>query len=429
MSKHGRARSGLQLLSMSAILMTTACGERHAAISHAISAKVISKSDNTPFFARFATETSRVVVQDRDSNGGVSLNIPTGHRLFFVELNDKNALALTTELFREDRVVLFSARDDREAFIIAGEAYEFAHPQEVQTSELKFPVARAVEQSSPRQKANFAPTSNVIVDGRQMHEDLESLSGARPITVNGQTVTLTNRQSADNKSKARAWLRANYEAMGFTVSEQTYSTGINLVAEKRASSQANDKIFVVSGHLDTVATAGADDDGSGVISSLTVARAIKDLSLKNTIRFVAFDEEERGLIGSKAYAKELARTGEISKVTVFNIEMTGYDSDSDGAFHSIDCDENTSGTLTQAVMAAISSDHLALTKVAACTNRSDHAAFWDYDRPAIVISQNFFGGDGNPCYHRTCDTVQKINWDYMTKMTQAAASAVAAMNQ
>jgi hypothetical protein len=343
-------------------------------------------------------------------------------------LNDKNAASLSNELFRENRVVLFTAQDVREAFVIANEAYEFAHPQEVQTSELKFPVARGIEQGSPQQKTNIVASSNVKVDGRQMREDLESLSGARPITVNGQTVTLTNRQSADNKAKARAWLRANYEAMGFTVSEQAYSTGINLVAEKRVSSQANDKIFVISGHLDTVATAGADDDGSGVISSLTVARAIKDLNLKNTIRFVAFDEEERGLVGSKAYAKELARTGEISKVTVFNIEMTGYDSDNDGAFHSIDCDENTSGTLTQSVLAAINSEHIALSKTDACTNRSDHAVFWDYDRPAIVISQNFFGGDGNPCYHRTCDTVQKVNWDYMTKMTQAAASAVAAMN-
>jgi hypothetical protein len=414
---------------MSAILITAACGERHGIATQRISARVVSKSDNTPFFARFATETSRVVVQDRDSIGGLNLNIPAGHRLFFFELNDKNTLALTNEVFREDRVVLFSARDDREAYIIANKAYEFAHPQEVQTSELKFPVARGIEQNSPRQKANFISAANINVDGRQMREDLESLSGARPITVNGQTVTLTNRQSADNKAKARAWLRANYEAMGFTVSEQTYNTGINLVAEKRASSQANDKIFVVSGHLDTVATAGADDDGSGVISSLTVARAIKDLSLKNTIRFVAFDEEERGLIGSKAYAKELARTGEISKVTVFNIEMTGYDSDSDGAFHSIDCDENTSGTLTQSVMAAISGENIALAKTDACTNRSDHAVFWEYDRPAIVISQNFFGGDDNPCYHRSCDTVQKVNWDYMTKMTQAAASAVAAMNQ
>jgi len=428
MSRHGRRWPGLKLLSLVTIVMMPACGERHGIDARHISARVVSKSDNTPFFARFATETSRIVVQNSDSNGGENLYIPKGHRLYFVELNDKNAASLSNELFRENRVVLFTAQDVREAFVIANEAYEFAHPQEVQTSELKFPVARGIEQGSPQQKTNIVASSNVKVDGRQMREDLESLSGARPITVNGQTVTLTNRQSADNKAKARAWLRANYEAMGFTVSEQAYSTGINLVAEKRVSSQANDKIFVISGHLDTVATAGADDDGSGVISSLTVARAIKDLNLKNTIRFVAFDEEERGLVGSKAYAKELARTGEISKVTVFNIEMTGYDSDNDGAFHSIDCDENTSGTLTQSVLAAINSEHIALSKTDACTNRSDHAVFWDYDRPAIVISQNFFGGDGNPCYHRTCDTVQKVNWDYMTKMTQAAASAVAAMN-
>jgi hypothetical protein len=76
------------------------------------------------------------------------------------------------------------------------------------------------------------------------------------------------------------------------------------------------------------------------------------------------------------------------------------------------------------LLQTISRDGIPLKKIDACTNRSDHAVFWEYDRPAIVVSQNFFGGDGNPCYHRTCDTVQKVNWTYMEKMTRAAANTV-----
>jgi Zn-dependent M28 family amino/carboxypeptidase len=261
-----------------------------------------------------------------------------------------------------------------------------------------------------------------------MRQDLESLSGARPIVVDGQSFTLVNRATNDNKTKARAWLRANYETLGYTVTEHRYSSGVNLIAEKKSEHPVDDQIFMVTGHLDTVQTAGADDDGSGVISSLSVARALREIHIGRTIRFVAFDEEERGLLGSAAYARELQKNGEISKVSVLNIEMTGYDSDNNGDFHTIDCNENSSPQLSRALLSAIAAEGIKLKKVDACTTRSDHAVFWDYNRPAIVISQNFFGGDGNPCYHRTCDTVAKVNFDYMMKMTQAAANAVANLN-
>jgi len=68
---------------------------------------------------------------------------------------------------------------------------------------------------------------------------------------------------------------------------------------------------------------------------------------------------------------------------------------------------------------------LNLRKVPACTNRSDHASFWRYNKPAIVVSQNFFGGDSTPCYHRTCDRIDMIDFDYMTKITKALSHAVA----
>lgn len=327
----------------------------------------------------------------------------------------------------EERLVIFSARDEREAYLLAGKSSQFAHPRKINTSDLKQPSV--IPSASAALSETSTPVgSGIGIDARRMREDLESLSGARPIVVDGQTYTLANRATADNKAKARAWLKASYEALGYTVTEHRYSSGVNLIAEKKPAAAADDQIFMVSGHIDTVQTAGADDDGSGTISSLTIARAVSTMNLKRTIRFVAFDEEERGLVGSEAYAKELNRTGEISKVSLLNIEMTGYDSDNDGDFHTIDCNENNSPALSQALMSAISSEGLALKKVDACTNRSDHAVFWEYNRPAIVISQNFFGGDSNPCYHRSCDTVQKMNWEYMEKLTRAATNAVYNLN-
>src|SRR5690606_29066648 len=116
---------------------------------------------------------------------------------------------------------------------------------------------------------------------------------------------------------------------GYTVTEHEYKgggLGVNLVAEKLGADP--NRYLIVSAHYDSVSNAGADDDGSGVISALAVAQALKDLELAVNLRIVAFDEEERGLVGSKAYAADLNTTGELDGlVGVVNIEMTGYDQD------------------------------------------------------------------------------------------------------
>jgi Zn-dependent M28 family amino/carboxypeptidase len=50
---------------------------------------------------------------------------------------------------------------------------------------------------------------------------------------------------------------------------------------------------------------GADDNGSGTVSLLAIARTIgrKGLSFRSNVELVAFAGEEQGLIGSRAYAR------------------------------------------------------------------------------------------------------------------------------
>ena len=404
------------------------CGESFRTPKHGQDVAIggVSKSNQTPFYARLATSDARLIVTSPEQIGmNAIFRVPADHSLYYAEFLKDNPPQLENEIFREKNIVLFTARDEREAFIITNDVEEFTHPRKIPLAALNRPD---LENHNDQGVEIGLKTSGVKIDLSLMRQDLESLSGARPIVVDGQSFTLVNRATNDNKTKARAWLRANYEALGYTVSEHRYSSGVNLIAEKKSEHPIDDQIFMVTGHLDTVQTAGADDDGSGVISSLSVARALREIPIGRTIRFVAFDEEERGLLGSAAYARELQKNGEISKVSVLNIEMTGYDSDNNGDFHTIDCNENSSSQLSRALLSAIAAEGIKLKKVDACTTRSDHAVFWDYNRPAIVISQNFFGGDGNPCYHRTCDTVAKVNFDYMMKMTQAAANTVANLN-
>jgi Zn-dependent M28 family amino/carboxypeptidase len=52
---------------------------------------------------------------------------------------------------------------------------------------------------------------------------------------------------------------------------------------------------------------GGNDDGSGTIALLGIARAVASTGLKfrSNVELVAFAGEEQGLYGSKAYAREL----------------------------------------------------------------------------------------------------------------------------
>ena len=74
-----------------------------------------------------------------------------------------------------------------------------------------------------------------------------------------------------------------------------------------------DKIITVGGHIDSWDLGdGAHDDGAGVVQSIEVLRLFKLIGIKpkHTIRCVLFINEENGLRGGNAYAKEATRKGE-----------------------------------------------------------------------------------------------------------------------
>ncbi|WP_437637552.1 M28 family metallopeptidase [Sorangium sp. So ce854] len=292
------------------------------------------------------------------------------------------------------------------------------------------PVTRALRggERGEKRTALDGETPDITIDAAFLEARLKELSGATPVNIGGRSVTIRERGSENGRSLTRTWLKQQYQALGLTVQEHTYRSGwnqgVNVTADRRGADPS--RVLILSAHYDSVNNAGADDDASGIVSSLAIAHALKDTPLNIGLRIVAFDQEEIGLVGSNAYARLLDRNGELAQVVgVLDLEMTGYDSNGDGHYHVIHCNENTSADLGAAVEAAATRAELGLARTEACTNRSDHAAFWRYGTPAVAVSQDFFGNDGNPCYHARCDTVDRINWDYMRRLTQAVGLAAA----
>jgi len=378
--------------------------------------KVAKDSSETNFYNRLAKNDYHVIATDKNSKDAVEVTEPLGSKVMLVELPSSDYQLLHNEVARFGDIAITVVENftpgyhDHSNHMLYFEPVN-THIQSIAT--LKQATNLTIKAKGPEVKFEIDPLF--------LAKKIKEFTGVDPIEIDGQSEFITNRQGDSNRKLARKYLKAQYQALGFEVSEHNYGRGANFIAERKGRS---DQYVVISSHYDTVATAGADDNAAGTITALAVAKALSDINFEYSLRVLAFDQEELGLVGSKEYAKHLSNSGDIDNlVGVLNLEMTGYDSDDDGGFHVIDCNENNSPDLTEVVMQAVSEASLNLTKVFACTNRSDHASFWRYDKPAIVVSENFFGNDSNPCYHRSCDKIDQMNFSYMTKITQAIAGA------
>jgi leucyl aminopeptidase len=232
----------------------------------------------------------------------------------------------------------------------------------------------------------------------------------------------------------------------------------NVQAELRGES---DELVLVTAHLDSTAAfshrpgsydpvkhpaPGADDDGSGVAAVLCVAEALRELGtlkkLKRTVRFVLFNAEEHGLIGSKAYARDQAAL-EAPIVAVFQMDMLGYNKAEPRSFEIHVGNASPNGEEVQArsrVLAerivqlnnSISPD-LGPIQIYADRNdpaagRSDHASFQERGYSACLVSEDFFIGPGtaeaepNPNYHKETDTF--VDYHFAADIGRSVAAAI-----
>jgi carboxypeptidase Q len=96
----------------------------------------------------------------------------------------------------------------------------------------------------------------------------------------------------------------------------------NVIGELRGSDKP-DEVIVIGGHIDSWDVGqGAHDDGTGIVTMMQALTTLRKLGLvpHRTIRAVLFTNEENGLRGGRAYAKDHA--AELPK-TVFAIESDG----------------------------------------------------------------------------------------------------------
>ena len=288
---------------------------------------------------------------------------------------------------------------------------------------------------------------------------VKQLSGAEPVTIEGQQVTLSTRYTPamfdeDNGPNALDFVRETvldwYPAGQVKVQPFTIEGPNNLTIEAEnliltlPGTARPDEVVILSAHLDSISgdpeknAPGAEDNASGSAALLEAARLFSDYQFERTIRIIWFTGEELGLLGSRAYVDELENPDEI--LGVVNLDMFGYDSDGDRCFEMHVGHLPESDRVGSCFVQSIETYDLNLPRydylTAGAVSGSDHGSFWDEGVGAIEILENMFdndlpngcsNSDHNPGYHSPKDTYARLNPTSAIHIVRAALATVADM--
>ncbi|MCY4778126.1 M28 family peptidase [Sphingobacterium sp. UT-1RO-CII-1] len=171
---------------------------------------------------------------------------------------------------------------------------------------------------------------------------------------------------------------------------------------------------------------GADDNGSGVVGMLEIAKAFAQAKKESkgprrSILFIGYAAEEKGLLGSKFYVENPIFPLE-NTVTCVNIDMIGRIDDkhllgNHNYLHAIGLDKLSSELQLLTEKANAEYTHMELDYTYNDPNepmrlyyRSDHYNFAEKGIPSA-----FFFSGLHPHYHTPEDTIEKINFPMMVK--------------
>jgi hypothetical protein len=263
----------------------------------------------------------------------------------------------------------------------------------------------------------------------------------RDIETLATTIGPRNVQYMDNMNKARKFLLKSLEDMGYIVEQQTYRAldeeFVNLIVEIPGTSRPQE-IVVVGAHYDSAFNSpAANDNGSGVAATLSLARSYASRKPSRTVRFVFFANEEPPFnwttgMGSLVYAKSCkARAEKI--VGMFSLETIGYYSDAPksqrypqpidklypdtGNFIGFVSNLESRELLRNAIRSfrhhtKFPSEGAALPNALPGVGWSDHWSFWQVGYPAVMITDT--ATFRYPHYHTEADTPDKLDYDRMT---------------
>jgi Peptidase family M28 len=259
---------------------------------------------------------------------------------------------------------------------------------------------------------------------------VDAIDGARWF-ADVQTLSAWDRSSygVSSLTQARDWIGNQFSALGLTLSTPTFNmpgaggsgqiTRSNVVGTWTGTSKP-DEWIVVGGHYDsrnatlssTLNAPGAEDNASGCVAVIELARALVAFRPQRSIVFMCYAGEEQGLYGSKAHVASLQQSGNFAKVqSVVIMDMIGYSADThlDAIFES-----SAANSAYLQRFAAAAATYVPELNVTISTNPfgSDHIPYINAGKQTLLLIESDW--DIYPHYHKSTDLPQNIGPNVLT---------------
>ena len=230
------------------------------------------------------------------------------------------------------------------------------------------------------------------------------------------------------------WLLRPLEPVGegfsqrFGLSDST--TGTNLIGVVKGRSN---HMIVLSAHYDHLGVIdgriynGADDNASGVSVLLFIANHFTRNMPHHTLVFIAFDAEEDGLLGAKAFLEN--PTIDLAKLKLnINLDMVSR-SDKNEIF--------VSGTYYHPSLKPLLQNASKSSPITLLfghdkptdghedwTLSSDHGPFYQNGFPHL-----YWGVEDHPDYHKPTDDVEKVNKEFFFQVAELILNSVSELDR
>jgi Zn-dependent M28 family amino/carboxypeptidase len=214
-----------------------------------------------------------------------------------------------------------------------------------------------------------------------------------------------------------------------------YPAATNIIGYIPGTQDAS-RFIVISAHYDHLGVRngrlhpGADDNASGVASMLTIAAFLKQHPPLHSVVFAAFDGEELGLRGARAFIDALPFP-KAQLAANLNLDMVSRNDNNRifaaGTSYSPALKalvEEVALRSTVKVILGHDRSQLVAGNVEDWTDSSDHGPFHDAGIPFL-----YFGVEDHDDYHAPTDTVERIKPEFYTRVTTLLVDMAATLDR
>jgi PKD repeat protein len=244
---------------------------------------------------------------------------------------------------------------------------------------------------------------------------------------------------AANHPQVINWVMDQFKELGYEPQKWAFDHQgddklANVIATINGS--GSDQYFIICAHLDSInknsswsfpnsLSPGADDDGSGLVSMLAAAKAFAGYRFYYGIKFIAFDAEELiSGVGSTKYVQNLTDQNDHNLRGVLNVDMIGYNPN----FLKLDVDYILSAYwMFTDYIEPVNNEFNFIERLYGRLDPQnpnywgDVTAFWNAGYNGVAFEESLDPGangtfySANNYFHTINDTMDKINWELVTR--------------